>query len=259
MIDPAVFLIGCLLAPGGAWAFPQPAPPGSPPPPASPPPPPPPPGSQPHKGHELEHLFPTGQVSRMGRSPSLLLPSFTPPLEIYKEVSHDPAQLAAFHAFDHALQTQHSLIYYVMKMDEEFLTCMEAEMAKSLIFSPSPNNVGALFFAADVCQRSDGRDFGIYFPRVENYLPAWKESEEYSEARIVARVLEKAKFKPSSGFHPLPAPAPPPHGLWRMMSRLAASAHRWKMGVKKVPWAKVGTQWETPFMTEPNALVLERY
>ncbi|KAI9813920.1 MAG: hypothetical protein M1826_002353 [Phylliscum demangeonii] len=299
MLDPVVFLVGCLLATGGGWAFPQPAQPGPPPPPAPPP---------PSRGRELGHLFPRGQLSRMGRAP-LVIPNLIPSMKIYEEARHDPAQLPAYYAHFHALQTQYNLIYHVMRMDEAFLTCMEEEMGRSLIGTAS-DNAADLFFAAEVCQRLDKRDFGIHFPRVEMYLPQWEEGEQYSEPRIVARVTEKAKAKAKAeakerakqratdlrkeramakaeakekekamaeaeekatteskspnAFHTLPAPAPPRHGLLssmmsRLSSRLSASAQHWEMDVKRLPWTKVRTPWGTAFQTEPNALLLERH
>ncbi|KAI9827601.1 MAG: hypothetical protein M1826_006263 [Phylliscum demangeonii] len=164
---------------------------------------------------------------------------------------------------------------------------MEDEMGTSPIGS-KPHNIVFLFFAAEVCQRSDERDFGIFFPRIDRYLAIWKEEEQYSEANIDVRVKvrqskakakarakarakeiamakveeevkaeEKAKEKSdesSNAFQTLPAPSPRLHGLPRMMSRLALTAQHWGMGV---PWAQMETKLKAPFKTEPKVLLLE--
>ncbi|KAI9827600.1 MAG: hypothetical protein M1826_006262 [Phylliscum demangeonii] len=174
-------------------------------------------------------------------------------LQIYDSVVHNRKQLAAFHAHQYAIRTQQELIYYTMKMDEEFLGCMEKEMRKSFTGS-KPHSLPFLFFAAEVCQRSDGRDFGIFFPRLEDYLAHWREDPMYGQAKIDARVEEKAKEKSSNAFQTLPAPPPPSHGLSKMMLRLASTAHHW---AKMVPWAKVEAQFEARLKTEPKALLLE--
>ncbi|KAI9827602.1 MAG: hypothetical protein M1826_006264 [Phylliscum demangeonii] len=203
---------------------------------------------------------------------------------MYESVRRDPIQLAAYHAYQYDARTQLELIMYIMKRDQGFLRCME-RMRKSLATMKTSYSIGFLFFAAEVCQRVDERDFGIVFPRVENYLADWKEEEQYSEANIVARVQakkskakakarakarakekamakaeeeEKAKeqSEPSNAFQTLPAPTPP-RGLSRTMLRLASTARHWGMGMKKVPWAQMETKLKAPFKTESKALLLE--
>ncbi|KAI9827603.1 MAG: hypothetical protein M1826_006265 [Phylliscum demangeonii] len=236
MLNPALFLVGCLLVTGGAMAFPQPAP--------APPAPP----SQPNKDRHLEQLFPADHLSQMGRADPEVERSVSINPKMFESVRHDPEQLAAYHAYRYAVSTQTQLILYIMKRDQGFETCVEREM----IAVSSYADLALWFYAAEICQRSDGRDFGIFFPRAEHYLAKWVEDVRYSQANIDARVEAKAKEKSSNAFHLLPALSPP-HGLSRMMSRLSSTARHWEMGVKKVPWAKV----ETQFKTEPKPLLLE--
>ncbi|KAI9819102.1 MAG: hypothetical protein M1826_001194 [Phylliscum demangeonii] len=184
--------------------------------------------------------------------------------KILDSVRDDPEELAGFHAHQYAIHTQQELIYYIMKRDEKFLSCMETEMGPSL---DGRHELAFLFYAAEVCQRSDGRDFGIFYPRFEHYLTYWREDPRYSQANIDARVQEKAREQSSNNnafqlsLSPQQQHLPPPsHGLGKMMiARLAATGRHWQKGVKRVPWAQMATKIETPFRTEPKALLLEAH
>ncbi|KAI9808843.1 MAG: hypothetical protein M1826_004047 [Phylliscum demangeonii] len=222
MLDPVLLLVGCLLA-VGAWALPKPAPPR-------------------RTGPDLERMFPSNQLSRLGTA---LITPVEPRLDrkFVDEARQDRASLVRFTSYEHAVRSHREWIYYVMKRDEEFLTCMTM-----------PYDLSTFFFAAEVCQKRGGHKYGIYFPRLEDFYPNRKELPRFSKAKMRAR----ARQKPNNAFQhtpsvPLPAlrlfPPPPLHALSRMISTVAATARSVERAVETAHWAK----WEA----EPKALLLE--
>ncbi|KAI9808844.1 MAG: hypothetical protein M1826_004048 [Phylliscum demangeonii] len=243
MVDPVLILVGCLLA-AGAWALPVPAP-------AEPPP--------RWYSHDLQKMFPPNQLSRLGRV------LFTPgearlDPDVVKEAVRSPRSRAQFAAYEYAVRSHREWIYYVMKRDEGFLTCMESEMGKDHIGpdQTKPYDLSTFFFAAEVCQERGGHWYSIYFPRVEDFYPKRKEFPQFSKENVLVRAREKpdgnALQHTSTPPVSLPAlPSRPLHALSRMISNVGANALRVEKGVErgveKAPWAK----WEA----EPKALLLE--
>ncbi|KAI9821543.1 MAG: hypothetical protein M1826_000620 [Phylliscum demangeonii] len=159
MLDPVVFLLAFLLA-AGAWALPQPA--------TEPP--------SPHHAPDPRSLFPPGQVSELGKlGDSIGHPARTRvDKQFLDHTRRNPSLWPNYHAYDYALASQHDLIFFIMKMDDEFLACMNHQMAGP---AGGPNFQDGktygefdLYFAAEVCQIKGGRDLGIRFPRVGHYF-----------------------------------------------------------------------------------------
>ncbi|KAI9807741.1 MAG: hypothetical protein M1826_004462 [Phylliscum demangeonii] len=260
MLDPVVILTGCLLAAGG-WALPHPAPLPLPLPLPSPSPPSADNGHDIHtEFHDLDSMFPPGQLSKMGKSGNRVSREIDFDPKLRRGAAHDDGVLARYYAYEHAVGAQQNRIVYVMTRDDDFLDCMIDQMAHSPRSAAanklSRHDLSFFFFAADVCQRDRGLDFGIRFPRIEYYLPKHAEFPEYSEANIRARVealaakksaaKSESNSKSSSSASNAFQHALPP-AVSKTMTGLASTAHRLEVGWKKARWA----QWEA----EPTALL----
>ncbi|KAI9825551.1 MAG: hypothetical protein M1826_006941 [Phylliscum demangeonii] len=247
MIDPALILVASLLllsAGGGAWALPAPAP-------ARPP-------ARPYHGPaDPSQIFPPGQLSRLGKAGMPVPGRIHIDSGLLERARGHPALRAKYAAYEQALASQEALILEIMKRDDVFLDCVEAEMGKSFVglggAGPSPaatvpHDMALFFFAAEVCQRRGQVDFNIRFPRVEYYFAGYEEDPRYSEARIVARADAKAS---NNAFHVFRVPALPKLHAWeRMMSHVAGLAHRVVTGARKqLPWP---ARWEA----DPNAALV---
>ncbi|KAI9834501.1 MAG: hypothetical protein M1826_002655 [Phylliscum demangeonii] len=230
MLDPVIILAAFLLA-AGAGALPQP--------------PPPPPG--PYPLPNLNTLFPPGPIS-LGKAYYHVKWSIYLDSGLLKDAVRDPSLRPNYDAYVTAVTSQQDWIVSIMERDEGFLTCMEHEIPWTIVQGMNRLSyewLSEFFFAAEVCQIEDGRDLGIHYPRVEDYLPGHEEGARFSQEKVIAKVAANAKAKAKAGgnssdaFHLLPAHPSTHGGLSRMMFNAGATVHRWERGAKKMPWAKM--------------------
>ncbi|KAI9834500.1 MAG: hypothetical protein M1826_002654 [Phylliscum demangeonii] len=229
MLEPVVILAAFVFA-ASTWALPRPA---------RPPPPP-----TPYQGPDLNSLFPPGQISALGKLGDAVQWNFHLDSGLLKHALRSSSLHPNYDAYVAAVTSQHNRIVSIMERDDGFLECIKRETGRPIVQGMNRHSyqyLSAFFFAAEVCQIEGGRDLGIHYPRVEDYLPRREEGARFSQENVIAKVAANAKAKAnanSNAFHILPA-HPSTHSLSRMMFDTAATVHRLGRGAKKMPWAKM--------------------
>ncbi|KAI9827671.1 MAG: hypothetical protein M1826_006234 [Phylliscum demangeonii] len=208
---------------------------------------------------DLEHMFAPGQLSRLGR----LAPqwgwswSTTVDSGLVQSVQVDADLLPAVHAYQHALGVEKQRILYVMMRDEDFMTCVFQEMGKPVPTEEHPRwnfpDV-ELFFAAQICEQTGGRRYGLRFPRIAEYIKHFSEPDQWSEAALKERVRERRRslsFSSASSNAFRQALPHQLHALSKALSRVPPTVRRMEAALERVPLAKVKAE------AESRALALE--
>ncbi|KAI9827672.1 MAG: hypothetical protein M1826_006235 [Phylliscum demangeonii] len=211
---------------------------------------------------DLEHMFAPGQLSRLGR----LEPQFSwnwhtvVSEDIVRAVRLNGDLLPAVHAYQHASGVERQRILYVMVHDEDFMTCVFQEMGKPVPTEEHPdwNFIDAeFFFAAQVCERTGRRRYGLRFPRVADYVSSFSQSNRWNEAAIKERVRERRSSSFSSASSSsnafrqvLPHQL---HALSKVISRVPPTVRRMEAVLERLPLAKVEAE------VESRALAVERH